>query len=610
MPFNLVNGIVQNTISGLKYFNDLINEKGFIGALDSLASSIFSRKTLESILNAGGLGGLLGSSPKTPVTLPDGSSGYVQSLGDGSALLYDASGKFIGKTEGGITQIGAFGTNQNGKWGLINGKVTAVMDDGAVFTADVHNGQMYGGAIKDSTGVQIGEFNPEGGQGPIIIAGPGPEAQSSSGNGFWDMAFKFLPMGMEFLFGNGALRQVNTQINSSNVASQGSKPFFILTNGINNQNLSLTTPPDYINNLEHDLYEGSLHQILYNDMIPTPIYQGTKITFNRFASDLNSLLNQAKDILQVIWEGEISFPNSFTTLLVMTHLAGAFGVNREVWKKRPAVAVGYSGGFLPMVEAVNSLGLNVTGLVGLGAATVDIAKIPQAMLMGLGEIIGKIQNGVTDGLRTLLENTIGLIPGIGQFLVLIGTTLLDLINSIFNLASDQSTAGSALQMLGNIVQTVFGAIPGIGTATYPESVEYVVNVWGQNDILSTLGVGGYRDELHGYTPSDNTKTLLNIEILSTSEIVDGETIQLKADHFNYMRLDDTDYPVPANAHEALVIEARKAWDRKVSRFVSDMLIKANESGSALKDFLDGAISDPRVRSEIRDGHAIYVVRPA
>ena len=88
----------------------------------------------------------------------------------------------------------------------------------------------------------------------------------------------------------------------------------------------------------------------------------------------------------------------------------------------------------------------------------------------------------------------------------------------------------------------------------------MLNVWGSNDVLSEWAVGGYREELGGYTVDGTlmpdgsiADQLINVKILG-------------ADHFNYMR----DSSVP-----------NTAWNLTESEFVAKLLIAAKNKDDLL-----------------------------
>lgn len=94
------------------------------------------------------------------------------------------------------------------------------------------------------------------------------------------------------------------------------------------------------------------------------------------------------------------------------------------------------------------------------------------------------------------------------------------------------------------------------------NADFFANVYGSKDILAQTGVGGYRDELMGFTPGNDLRELFNIQILG-------------ADHLDYMRRSITEFP----------FNPPDQWNDTVAAFVTDLLI-ASTSRDSLQQFLD------------------------
>lgn len=539
MPFNLVNGIVQQTVSGLKYFSDLITEKGFFGALESVAGSIFSRQTLEKILKAGGMEGLLGSSAKTPGTLPNGQNGLIQSLGGGTYLYYDTAGNFVGKTEDGITQIGIFGTDQSGKWGLFDGKVTATMEDGSLFTADVHNGQMYKGTLGDSSGATVGIFNPEGGQGPIVIDGrESKNPDSSSSGSFWSGIFDLAVPGLRFFFENGSLKGAEAKISGSGGANgqSSAEPFFVMANGIMN---SVYDVPSYYHNFQQDLANYSQQDtVTIDDALAIPLYP---------PSSYNPLENGILDILQLTLESANKYP------WVLRWQVDAMLSASSRAKTSPIIGIGYSGGFIPLAEGLiggpMGVSYDVRTLVGLGAATMSLTKDMIDIVLAL---IGYL-NGKITAARSVVYDWLAKLSIFGDNALRFVEKTEDGISKFIDWAVD--TLRTALKPLQKVLPSNLPALP--------KSAEMLVNVYGTEDILNQTGIGGYRSELYGFNTlgvvdsnGKITNKLYNIEILG-------------ADHFNYLR--DSSQP-------------DQVWNPDVSSFVTALTL-ASSTNDALQQFI-------------------------
>jgi len=519
-PFNAVRGAVESAMSGFKDFQSLIREKGTAAAFESLATSVFSQRTLENLRSSGGVAGAVSSAVKVLTTL-NGQSVHEQNLGGGTSLFYDLAGKFIGKKENGITQTGIFGATALGKWGLLTGHVTALFGS-LVFAGEIENGQLMRGTLSGPSGT-IGIFNPEGRQGPIII--DGRDEQSNSDGSFWNMLLKFLPYGMDLFFGSGLLNKAEVktpeELTDTGGTTTTQNELFVLANGIGNP--VSNGPPDYIKNLETDLVAQSQGTIQQGDILPVPLY---------FPATGNSIVNKSLDILKVITEGQLPllhFQNART--MIATLLASGAAKNQ-----RPIVAMGYSGGFLPLIEGLASAPYNVSSVVGLGAATISlVGDTVDAVL----KIVQFIEGKIVDGIQTFL----GKIKIVGE-----------LANNFIQ-AVNEGLIQRAIDMVRDALaplQKAPSPLPSIAQS----GAEMAVNVWGTKDILYETGFAGYRESLAGLET-------INIEITG-------------ATHFDYMRRNDAD-----------------AWNLTVSDFVT-RLLQNSKTKDELRTFLQQrAVFDAR-----------------
>lgn len=89
---------------------------------------------------------------------------------------------------------------------------------------------------------------------------------------------------------------------------------------------------------------------------------------------------------------------------------------------------------------------------------------------------------------------------------------------------------------------------------------------GIEDILYKLNLVGTRDEVSGFTPTDEEHKLFNIEIVG-------------ADHLDYLRREET------SVDACTISPASDAcWNAKVSAFVTDLIINST-SPDVLNQFL-------------------------
>jgi len=536
-PVNAINGIAQAVLNGIQDFGALIQEKGLIGAFESLATSIFSRQTIEKLLGAGGIGGFISSAAKIPTTL-NGQNVMEQKLDSTTSLFYDLAGNFIGKKENGVTQLGTFGFNSMGKWALLAGSFIADMVGGWAFAGDVQDGQLKRGKLYDSNGIVVGEFTPENEDGSITIDGRYPDAQQfDSSSGFWGMVFKLIPLAMDFVFRNGLLQQATAQTGSgSSQSGEVSEDFYVLANGINNDSGGV---PAYIRNLEYALYQQSNQEIVPgDDTLPIDLYHPTIY---------QNVGDGAIDVLKWALESQSPTIHWELTLHTMAMLAGSAAA-----LARPIVAMGYSGGLLPLLEGIARGPYNVQSVVGLGAATLSLAssEIFDALLAivdfaqsSIGKVVGWFTGALDASLRFLLEKLHLEVLNVGH----LADELVDLVSQGSSLVIDK-------------LREIIAVLPKIPAWNFPtiinQGADTFVNVYGTNDILYQTGIGGYRDSLFGFSVNDSYHPLFNVEIVG-------------ADHFDYMKDDDSSDPT---------------WNQTVSDFVALLMVKSQSTATALDFF--------------------------
>lgn len=213
--------------------------------------------------------------------------------------------------------------------------------------------------------------------------------------------------------------------------------------------------------------------------------------------------------------------------------------------------MGYSGGFMPFIEAVSkNLVYNVKTIVGVGGPSVFISK---------PEIFGIMVS--------ILEFVLdGLLEGAGVLLKTLGYD--DPFVDNFIMAAQISN-----EMLYPYIKDIITKF----SATFPYSpsrTDLIVNVWGSKDIFHQLGVVDKRENFLG-------KTTYNIEI-------EGAT------HFDYMRREGVD-------ENSTNPEDVKNF--KIASFVTDLII-ASEN----KDTLDVFIAKKRIEEIMsQDERGVYVV---
>jgi hypothetical protein len=232
--------------------------------------------------------------------------------------------------------------------------------------------------------------------------------------------------------------------------------------------------------------------------------------------------NKIIDALKWIIESQNPTVHSALTATVSTFLAAA----SLVASQRPIVGMGYSGGLIPLIEGLATGAYNIAGIVGLGAATMALGDLLPTVL----EIVQFIEGKIIDGIEGLLSK-IGIVGELAaSFINFVQEHLIDAAIDILQAAL------APLQKLPSNLPSLAG------------KAEFIVNLWGTEDILYKTGIAGYRENLAGLET-------INIEIVG-------------ATHFDYMRRNDAD-----------------AWNITVSRFVTRLLQNSTDI-SKLRTFLE------------------------
>ncbi len=560
-PFNVVGGIANTILTGVTSFASLIQSQGLANAFENLVTKIFGRKAEDSIRALGGMAALL-SKPKTDTTL-DGTPAKELKINDTDSLYFDLLGNFIGKKEGGLTQIGTFGVNSKGTWGLIAGKLIGSILGDLVFAGTIADGQLGSMTVSNQNGaILTGAV--EGGQGPIIIDGRDPQEIPNPSPSFWNAILKVVPFAIDLMMKNGVLQKAEKDAaqTAGTSTSSSNKELYVLTNGIGN---SVGGSPDYLNNLETDLIDKSKSTstpILKEDIIKTPIYTDKVLEFWQ--------TDKIKDTLHWIAESQIFLMFDLTLNVYNKLMAAYFTAHPLEIKTKPIVAMGYSGGFAPLAEALRWGGFQVKTMTGLAPAINSLREVPSRVFDMLDGVVESIEKGVRSGLKEILNVIFKEIPLINKIPLL--SDIASWIGGVIDLVGVSTE--KALHALGDLLRKAYKieVLPGLADLSHGGSLESIANVWGTDDLVVKLGlVGGYRDQLLGLTTA--AEQIFNIEIKG-------------ATHSNYMRRDD---PTINNS--------------SVNKFITDLMIHSR-SKVDMKAFLT---SDPRVH--FNPDRNVYEVNP-
>ncbi len=416
----------------------------------------------------------------------------------------------------------------------------------------------------------------------------------------YDAPFRFV-----LSVSNGSITSTTAEIIREHVNdSRLDEDLYVLVNGIANENIRLEGSPQYLQNLETDLVSRSQGQIQHQDIIKASTF--FNFATYQFLSGLgnyttlgagsvyravlelitgeiqNSLSLMTKDI--VLWLAEVSNPARQSLLVgdIRRAVEGFFSVNPAT-RQRDIIGVGYSGGFVPLTEAVarvpysaNPLaGYNTKSLVAIGAALVRPDQIFNDILLKLLQAADYLQNpgqvalGVLETTLNDLDQVLLTTPGVG-----VGITQAVIRRVIAFVA--QGSPEQAYQEYQQRLNAISGALSNLFPSAFQgfalddltgSSTQTIVNLYGTRDILANFAVnghaiGGYRDDIAGFTQTNRDHQLVNIEIVG-------------ATHFDYMRRETTFTSSIVNFFNPSVAE----WNRTVSAFVADVVANSRDTAS-------------------------------
>ena len=536
--FNAAGEIVGGIFNGAKTFVELVTESGPLAAMNSALNSLFTRQTVEAVVAQGGMEAVL-TKPSNQVVLPDGRPAQEIAITNDSSIFLNEAGEIISIKEKGITATGSFVWTQNNGVQLKEGTVSGNMETGYNISADIENGKAKDIKTWSINGEAI-EIDPEKPNTPIEI-----NSVSNS------------PSEFNFIITNAILCLANTfiyKINQENVESieqkisaiaggslfdTANKFLYELANGICNTEIDKTKPPFGIRNLMDDLNLHSNYNISKEeDMLPIPLYQGMTpiVPIDGFFDAIKWLIES-----QSIYKSDL-----VTT--VRNDMTAYFITHPTEWN-RPIVAMGYSGGFMPLVEAVSStsnLMYNVKTLVALGGPTAYLPGIIPATLIQLATAVAT--NNLSGAMLILASMGIGL-----------AMTNMDQVKDFVVTKVRELVAQS----------NISGEDPPF---ILSPKTDLIVNVWGTKDIFHELGVVDKRDNFLG-------KTTYNIEIVG-------------AEHGDYIRRDLNDKSDPPDI-----------WNNTVASFVTDLVLYSKDENQ-LRQFFDRNAD----KISLDTAKGVYVVR--
>ncbi len=395
---------------------------------------------------------------------------------------------------------------------------------------------------------------------------PGPESDPAA-----NVSFDNLFMRLRIL--DGKIVEASVEAKPAKAFQAGEdkrldKNLYLLVNGIYPD----ITKEGYMRNLQIDLAEQSQFQVdpLKDVIVPLvfpPVFfiQVLKTLFQNNMPKVITTLQQLMDVLRLINEQKGDIGSATQDVINgVKAFAGSNGVDQLL---RAMVGVGYSGGFVPLVEAMVKEGYNAASLVALGGFTLAIGEVLAKAIGGLIQQMEKLATARDQATRDAYRITFQILGAVlrkipGSTLFLTGIDLfmqqLDGFYDTLNQTNFPQKVEEVYSGLRGLIQQMSGFNWGPVENTH---AGLVVNIWGSEDPLAKIGIGGYRSNIGGYSVTEEFKPLFNVEI-------EG------ADHYDYVygvHDFEADFPDPIKRAEAI----RK--NEIVSGYVTRMILKAQDA---------------------------------
>ena len=403
--------------------------------------------------------------------------------------------------------------------------------------------------VKDNQNQTLIDVRPKEGEQNIQIQAP-----TQQGPSFLNAVVSMVPFGLSFLFAEGRAEAAEQVLNTTTQAIQNSANhlLYFLANGIASPEQDAYSSPAYIRNLKADLVKGQ-SVITNDDIMLLPLYSPPTTPW--------PWVNQAVDVTNWFVESHLPFVQlPYLSGKISDQLRDYFMRRSLLDAQRPVVAVGYSGGFMPLVESLSRGSYKVTSLVALGAATLGL---PSDLINALVGIVNLIETSSIAAIEALLQRF-----GVdGQR---IATIVADVNQRYFEKAIEQAFDGIA-KTNGELQSTVLEP-SSLLPSPANRNVQQLVNVWGTQDVLYRYGIAGRRTNLSDVFTQ-------NIEIVGST-------------HFDYMMRD----PQP---NESL---ADIRWNGTVAGFVTNLIRASNDLGK-----LDSFLKDPNNHAEFKTDRQVWVV---
>jgi hypothetical protein len=257
---------------------------------------------------------------------------------------------------------------------------------------------------------------------------------------------------------------------------------------------------------------------------------------------------------------------------VKSAMEAFFRIFGDIHRERPLIGVGYSGGFVPVVDGIENgnYDYDVNAYVALGGTTVAIGADAARLIVQVIEAFENVITARTEESREAYRQVMLLFQqgfaGLGALLAAAAGTFINVLDFAYRLLG-QSRINEAADAFYEGLQIFVQGLSGFGWGM-PGAVnaKMMVNIFGTKDLLAAkTSLVGYRSEWAGFSVTDRDKPLFNIEI-------EG------ADHFDYIRgvRDFSKITDPVKRQAAI------KKNEVISRYVAQLILNSEDPDDLLR----------------------------
>jgi YD repeat-containing protein len=601
--FDKVGGMIKRIGTGIKTvvgnvvsFASNVIEKG-IEKTAALFSGAFNREVQEVVTSVA-VAGPLGIGGEWVKTAPPYDSGngiktvsYKSVDGGATLSVQSIAGSdevVVTKTENGVTTTNRYTKLQMDDAGNISFETATIQDaraDGSIVTQLYVKNELRAWLIEDENGVVImrseGAHDSDGNlkEGNLEARQPSYDIRQPS----YDIPApeeKPIPLfysGFQVNFTVSGGKVASAEVLSSKAAQSTmkfpedpKKTMYILANGIGNEETGVA--PAYMYQLEYDMVRVSDDKLsAEKDIIVAPALLPDEFLKSIFSgvyglAGVSSALQKMRQAWNTFQTkaGTNDKPTWDIRDAIKSQLGDDEGLANLV---RPTVGVGYSGGFVPLVEAITNGEYTPKSFVGLGAALFGIGDQLAQSIVNLAEQFERPFRD--DAARGSFQVALGLLGATLKFPFGLAAdaanAIVDRIERLYD-GTDETNRDEKMTELYEILEEEiepytlanWDHLSGVG-------IDLMVNVYGSKDILTTGDVlGGFVKNLGEFHSEDRNKPLFNIEIVG-------------ADHYDYIN-GIKDYSKEEDSRYLM------AKNQVISNFIAQLILVADDK-EELREFL-------------------------